>query len=71
MVNTFDKLLRAQGECLGARRRWRTWLPAKSFGKLETSVIPGDVRMGKPSWAWNPVTAGSIHRPVRAIPAEV
>jgi len=31
------KLLRACGGCVGARRRWRTRLPAISFGELEVS----------------------------------
>ena len=28
------KLLRANGECLGVKRRRRTWLTAISFGEL-------------------------------------
>ena len=38
----------ANGGCLGSKRRRRTWNPAKSSGKLETSVIARDVRMGEP-----------------------
>ena len=34
------KLQRAQGECLGREFRWRTWLPAISFGELEASFNP-------------------------------
>ena len=34
------KLIRAQGECLGIRSRWRTWQAAKSFGELQMSIDP-------------------------------
>ena len=33
------KLIRAYSECLGIRRRWRTWLPAKSDGELVWALI--------------------------------
>jgi len=32
------KLLRADGGCLGARRRRRTWVAAKSFGEPLTRL---------------------------------
>ena len=34
------KLIRAQGECLGIRSRWRTWKAAISYGELQMSVDP-------------------------------
>jgi hypothetical protein len=34
------KLERAHGGCLGVERRRRTWIAAKSSGKLRTSVEP-------------------------------
>jgi hypothetical protein len=30
----------AQGECLGSKRRRKTWQPAKSVGELATSIDP-------------------------------
>ena len=30
----------AYGECLGSRRRRKTWKPAKSYGELATSIDP-------------------------------
>ena len=46
-----EKLLRAYGECLGVKCRWRTWDTAISLGELWTSDISGDVRIGKPAGA--------------------
>ena len=36
------KLLRAQGGCLGARRRGKTWLAAISFGEPLSRLRSGD-----------------------------
>jgi hypothetical protein len=43
------KLLRAHGECLGARRRRRTWLAAKSSGKSQAGVDPEMSEWGNPA----------------------
>jgi len=42
------KLLRADGGCLGVKRRWKTWLAAISFGELLNKLWSGDFWMGKP-----------------------
>ena len=42
------KLLRAYGGCLGTERRRRTWQAAKSYGKVQATVIAVDIRMGQP-----------------------
>ena len=42
------KLVRAFGGCLGAKRRRRTWLAAKSHGELQTSVDPWISEWGNP-----------------------
>ena len=43
------KLLRADGGCLGIRRRRRTWKAAISFGELLTSFDPEDSEWGNPA----------------------
>ena len=43
------KLPRANGGCLGAERRRRTWIPAKSHGELVSEHRSVDLRMGKPA----------------------
>ena len=48
VLSVEQKELNVHGGCLGFLRRWRTRQAALSFGKLSRSVIPGDVRMGKP-----------------------
>ena len=42
------KKLSAQGECLGSKRRRKTWQPAKSLGELATSFDPGVSEWGNP-----------------------
>ena len=42
------KKLSAQGECLGSKRRRKTWQPAKSSGELATSIDPGMSEWGNP-----------------------
>jgi len=42
------KLLRAYGEWLGVRRRWKTWEPAICPGELATKLRSWDLWMGKP-----------------------
>ena len=42
------KLLRADGGCLGTRRRRRTWKAAKSLGELLTGFDPGVSEWGNP-----------------------
>jgi hypothetical protein len=42
------KLVRAFGGCLGAKRRRRTWLAAKSHGELQASVDPWISEWGNP-----------------------
>lgn len=43
------KKLSAQGECLGSKRRRKTWQPAKSSGELATSIDPEVSEWGNPS----------------------
>ena len=43
------KKLSAQGECLGSKRRRKTWQPAKSSGELATSIDPEISEWGNPS----------------------
>src|SRR5262245_39639901 len=43
------KLLRAHGECLGVRRRRRTWLAAKSSGESQAGVDPEISEWGNPA----------------------
>ena len=38
----------AQGECLGSKRRRKTWQPAKSLGELATSIDPEISEWGNP-----------------------
>ena len=42
------KKLSAQGECLGSKRRRKTWQPAKSSGELATSIDPEVSEWGNP-----------------------
>ena len=42
------KKLSAQGECLGSKRRRKTWQPAKSPGELATSIDPRISEWGNP-----------------------
>ena len=42
------KKLSAQGECLGSKRRRKTWQPAKSPGELATSTDPRISEWGNP-----------------------
>jgi hypothetical protein len=42
------KEISAQGECLGSKRRRKTWQPAKSLGELATSFDPGVSEWGNP-----------------------
>ena len=42
------KLLRADGGCLGIRRRRRTWQAAIIFGELLTCFDPEDSEWGNP-----------------------
>ena len=42
------KKLSAQGECLGSKRRRKTWQPAKSPGELATSFDPRISEWGNP-----------------------
>lgn len=42
------KKLSAQGECLGSKRRRKTWQPAKSPGELATSDEPRISEWGNP-----------------------
>src|SRR5690606_22255342 len=46
--NEVSKLLRACGGCLGAQRRRRTRVAAKSSGEVPTNRRAGNVRKGKP-----------------------
>ena len=39
---------RAQGGCLGSRKRRRTWQAAISLGELQASVDPGISEWGNP-----------------------
>ena len=43
------KLLRADGGCLGTRRRRRTWKTAISFGELLTGFDPEISEWGNPA----------------------
>ncbi len=43
------KKLSAQGECLGSKRRRKTWQPAKSPGELATSCDPRISEWGNPA----------------------
>ncbi len=43
------KLLRADGGCLGTRRRRRTWKAAISFGELLTGFDPEVSEWGNPA----------------------
>ena len=43
------KKLSAQGECLGSKRRRKTWQPAKSHGELATSCDPWVSEWGNPA----------------------
>ena len=43
------KKLSAQGECLGSKRRRKTWQPAKSPGELATSFDPRISEWGNPA----------------------
>ena len=47
-VFLISKLLRANGECLGAYYRRRTWTAAISHGELPIKLRSVDVRIGKP-----------------------
>ena len=42
------KEISAQGECLGSKRRRKTWQPAKSPGELATSIDPRISEWGNP-----------------------
>ena len=42
------KKLSAQGECLGSKRRRKTWQPAKSLGELATNFDPRMSEWGNP-----------------------
>lgn len=42
------KKLSAQGECLGSKRRRKTWQPAKSPGELATNIDPRISEWGNP-----------------------
>lgn len=42
------KKLSAHGECLGSKRRRKTWQPAKSPGELATSIDPRISEWGNP-----------------------
>ena len=42
------KKLSAHGECLGSKRRRKTWQPAKSPGELATSIEPRISEWGNP-----------------------
>ncbi len=42
------KELSAHGECLGSKRRRKTWQPAKSPGELATSIDPRISEWGNP-----------------------
>ncbi len=42
------KKLSAHGECLGSKRRRKTWQPAKSPGELATSFDPRMSEWGNP-----------------------
>ena len=42
------KELSAHGECLGSKRRRKTWQPAKSPGELATSFDPRISEWGNP-----------------------
>ena len=43
------KKLSAHGECLGSKRRRKTWQPAKSPGELATSFDPRISEWGNPA----------------------
>jgi hypothetical protein len=51
-----EKLLRAHGGCLGAKRRRRTWDTAKSLGKPCTGVDPGMSEWGNPPLRTNGIS---------------
>ena len=55
-----DKLLRARGGCLGAKRRRRTWTAAKSFGEPLTGCDPEVSEWGNPRWDNQPSRAEYI-----------
>lgn len=42
------KEISAHGECLGSKRRRKTWQPAKSLGELATSIDPRMSEWGNP-----------------------
>ncbi len=42
------KEISAHGECLGSKRRRKTWQPAKSPGELATSIDPRISEWGNP-----------------------
>lgn len=42
------KEISAQGECLGSKRRRKTWQPAKSFGESATDIDPEVSEWGNP-----------------------
>lgn len=42
------KKISAHGECLGSKRRRKTWQPAKSPGELATSIDPRISEWGNP-----------------------
>ena len=42
------KEISAHGECLGSKRRRKTWQPAKSSGELATSIDPEVSEWGNP-----------------------
>jgi len=48
-VSFMIKLLRAYGECLGARRRRRTWQAAKSLGEPQAGFDPRISEWGNPA----------------------
>ncbi len=48
-IKFMAKLLRADGGCLGIRRRRRTWKAAIIFGELLTGYDPEDSEWGNPA----------------------
>ena len=56
------KLLRADGGCLGTRRRRRTWKTAISFGELLTGFDPEISEWSNPTKVMfgNPVRGGNL-----------
>ena len=64
-ASLFSKLERANGGCLGACSRRRTWATAICHGELSTELRSVDFRMGQPG-----TRNGVSHRPERIGPGE-